>query len=223
MSAEIAAVSRWQPRRPQPRGEQRRARLLEALERQLQSQPFDAISISGVADAAGLGRSAFYFYFSSKHDAVTQLLGDVFDDEITQVGAILRRPGDPDINISDALAFIVDSWRTRATLLAAMLDARDGDADARTIWESWINRYEEFAADYIVRTTTFDAADSRALAHVLIAMNERALERHTRSGANHAAAEQLHRSLVQVWQATLRRTPSPPSHRRRSLPSKATR
>lgn len=207
MSADVAVASRWQPRRPQPRGEQRRARLLAALEQQLQSQPFDAISIAGVADAAGLGRSAFYFYFSSKHDAVTQLLGDVFDEEITRVDAILRRSGDPDVNVSDALAFIVDSWRDRATLLTAMLDARDGDADARKIWESWIDRYEEFAADYIARTTAADVADSRALAHVLIAMNERTLERHTRSGGNRAAGDELHATLVRVWQAALRRTP----------------
>jgi AcrR family transcriptional regulator len=205
VSAELVAVSRWQPRRPQPRGEERRTRLLKALERQLQSQRFDAISIAGVADAAGLGRSAFYFYFSSKHDAVTQLLGDVFDEEIARVGAILRRPGDPEVNIGDALAFIVDSWRDRATLLTAMLDARDGDADARMIWERWIDRYEEFAADYIAQTTVTKTADSRALAHVLIAMNERALERHVRSGADRRAADELHLTLVHVWQATLRR------------------
>jgi len=180
---------------------------LTALEQQLQSQPFSAVSIADVADAAGLGRSAFYFYFSSKHDAVTQLLGDVFDDEITRVGTILHRPGDPAVNVRDALAFIVDAWHERATLLSAMLDARDGDADARLIWEHWIDRYEEFAADYITDVTSNNYADSRVLAHVLIAMNERALERHLRSGANHATANQLHQALVHVWQATLRRAP----------------
>lgn len=206
MSAEPVATSRWQPRRPQRRGEQRRDRLLKALEEQLQHRPFQAISISDVADAAGLGRSAFYFYFSSKHDAVTQLLGDVFDDEISRVGAILHRPGDPAVNVRDAIAFIVDSWRDRATLLGAMLDARDGDADARLIWEHWIDRYEEFAADYIADITAITPAHSRTLAHVLIAMNERALERHIRSGAGRASADQLDEALVCVWQATLRRT-----------------
>ena len=206
MSAEVVAVSRWQPRRPQPRGEQRRVRLLKALEQQLQIQPFGAVSIADVADAAGLGRSAFYFYFSSKHDAVTQLLGDVFDDEITRVGAILHRHGDPGVNLRDALAFIVESWCDRATLMTAMLDARDGDADARLIWERWIGRYEDFAADYIAETTATNPADSRVLAHVLIAMNERALERHVRSGADRAAADELHQALVHVWQAALRRT-----------------
>jgi AcrR family transcriptional regulator len=180
---------------------------LKALERQLENRPFDAVSIADVAEAAGLGRSAFYFYFSSKHDAVTQLLGDVFDDEVERVGAILHRPGDPGVNLRDALAFNVDSWCERAMLLTAMLDARDGDPDARSIWERWIGRYEDFAADYIAQTTATNPADSRVLAHVLIAMNERALERHVRSGADRAGMDDLHQALVHVWQAALRRTP----------------
>ena len=206
MSADVEAVSRWQPRRPQPRGEQRRIRLLEALEQQLQRHPFAEVGIADVADAAGLGRSAFYFYFSSKHDAVTQLLGDVFEQEITRVGEILYGPGDPRENISKGLAFIVDSWRERRTLLSAMLDARDGDAETRLIWEHWLNRYEDFATDYVTRTTAIDASESRVLAHVLIAMNERALERHLRSGGDRESADALHAALVHVWHASLMRT-----------------
>jgi AcrR family transcriptional regulator len=206
-SAEVVVASRWQPRRPQQRGEHRRQRLLDALERQLHVHRFAEVSIADVADAAGLGRSAFYFYFSSKHDAVTQLLGDVFDEEIARVAEILYGPGDPRDNISDGLAFIVGSWRQRRTLLCAMLDARDGDAEARLIWEHWLERYEEFAAEYISTTTPLDAPQSRVLAHVLIAMNERVLERHVRAHDDRQSADELHEALVRVWQATLRRTP----------------
>jgi AcrR family transcriptional regulator len=206
VSAEVVAVSRWQPRRPQARGEQRRIRLLEALEQQLQLHRFADVSIADVADGAGLGRSAFYFYFSSKHDAVTQLMGDVFEQEIDRVGEIVYGAGDPRDNIADALAFIVASWRERRTLLSAMLDARDGDAEARQIWEHWLGRYEEFVTDYITRTTAVDVPKSRMLAHVLIAMNERALERHLRSGGDPEFAEELHEALVHVWQTSLRST-----------------
>jgi AcrR family transcriptional regulator len=207
VSAEVAAVPRWQPRRPQLRGEQRRTRLLQALEHQLERHPFADVNIADVADEAGLGRSAFYFYFSSKHDAVTQLLGDVFDEEITRAGEIVYGEGNPRDNVADALAFIVASWRERRTLLLAMLDARDGDAEARLIWEHWLGRYEDFVTDYIARTTAIAGPKGRTLAHVLIAMNERALERHLRSGADRAAADELHQALVHVWQATLRKTP----------------
>jgi TetR/AcrR family transcriptional regulator, ethionamide resistance regulator len=206
-SAEVVIASRWQPRRPQPRGEQRRQRLLEALERQLHGHRFAEVSIADVAEAAGLGRSAFYFYFSSKHDAVTQLLGDVFDEEIARVAEILYGPGDPQDNIADGLGFIVESWRQRRTLLCAMLDARDGDAEARLIWEHWLGRYEDFAADYISTTAVVDPAESRILAHVLIAMNERVLERHVRCDGDRQSADELHGALVRVWRAALRRTP----------------
>jgi AcrR family transcriptional regulator len=206
VSAELVAAARWQPRRPQPRGEQRRDRLLQALEEQLQLHPFADVSIARVADAAGLGRSAFYFYFGSKHDAVTQLLGDVFEEEIARVGEILDGAGDQRENIGDGLAFIVKSWRERRTLLLAMLDARDGDAEARLIWEHWLERYEEFATEYISRAAAIDVPKSRALAHALIAMNERALERHLRSGADRDSADELLGALVHIWQTSLRRT-----------------
>jgi AcrR family transcriptional regulator len=205
VSAEAIAASRWRPRRPQPRGEQRRVRLLQALEQQLQLQRFADVSIADVADAAGLGRSAFYFYFSSKHDAVTQLLGDVFEEEIAGVGEILYGAGEPRENIDDGIAFVVRSWRERRTLLLAMFDARDGDAEARLIWEHWLGRYEEFAADYITRTAAIDVPKSRVLAHVLIAMNEGALERHLRCDGDLTSADELHEALVHVWHTSLRR------------------
>lgn len=205
MSAELVAASRWQPRRPQPRGEQRRVRLLQALEQQLQLHAFADVSIADVADAAGLGRSAFYFYFSSKHDAVTQLLGDVFEEEIAGVGEILYGAGEPLENIDDGLHFIVEAWRGRRTLLLAMFDARDGDAEARLIWEHWLGQYEEFTAEYIQRTTAIDVPKSRVLAHVLIAMNERVLERHLRSEGNLESANELHEALVHIWQTSLGR------------------
>lgn len=204
-SAEIVAPSRWQPRRPQARGERRRTRLLEALEQQLQDHPFADVSIAAVADAAGLRRSAFYFYFTSKHDAVTQLLGDVFEEEIAELGEILYDADDSPRNVERGLRYIVGSWRERKTLLAAVLDARDGDAEARNIWEGWLERYEEFATDFITQAAGIDPCKSRVLAHVLIAMNERALERHLRSAGDRKSADELHTALVHVWQASLRR------------------
>lgn len=203
MSADAAGHKRWQPRRPQPRGEQRRTRLLAALEKQLQSRPLADISIADVADEAGLGRSAFYFYFTSKHEAVTQLLGDLFDRDIAGISELLDRDGDPRDNIAEALAFTFHTWDEHKTLLCAVLDARDGDSDARLIWDRWIDGYEEFTGDFIARTGVGISTEPAVLAHTLIAMNERVLERHIRSGGNAASATELHASIVHVWTASI--------------------
>jgi TetR/AcrR family transcriptional regulator, ethionamide resistance regulator len=204
MSAEVVHPQRRRdPARPQHRGELRRARLLAALAAQLQHQPLADVSIATVADEAGLGRSAFYFYFRGKHEAVTDLLSDIFVDQVTQVSAVIRAAGDPRDNLSKSLALVVESWRTQRTLFLAMLDARDADQDTRTIWDTWLRRYEDFTADYIDDHRPSPGRDSRDLAHCLISLNERVLERHLRAGGDDTAAAALHASLVRIWTATI--------------------
>lgn len=206
MSVELAVrSSRRNPTRPQPRGEERRSRLLNALTRQLDTQSLAEVSVASVAEEAGLARSAFYFYFSSKNEAVTYLLAEIFDAQIAEATAVLGRAGDPLENLSRVLHSTVQSWISQRSRFIAMLDARDADSEARGRWESWLNRYEEFVASYIDEHLTpgrHPVPDSRDLAHSLISMNERVLERHMR-GHGLATAEDVHRSLVHVWTATI--------------------
>ncbi|MBB1058686.1 TetR/AcrR family transcriptional regulator, partial [Dietzia sp. B19] len=49
-----------------PRGDRRREALLAELDRQLRTTKLDDISVADLTDAAGITRSAFYFYFDSK-------------------------------------------------------------------------------------------------------------------------------------------------------------
>jgi len=88
-------------------------------------------------------------------------------------------------------------------LFLAMLDARDADPDTRTIWDTWLRRYEDFTADYIDDHRRSPGQDSRDLAHCLISLNERVLERHLRAGGDENAAAALHASLVRIWTATI--------------------
>jgi AcrR family transcriptional regulator len=160
------------------------------------------VSIATVADEAGLGRSAFYFYFRGKHEAVTHLLSDIFVDQVTQVSAVIEAAGDPRDNLSKSLALVVESWCTQRTLFLAMLDARDADPATRTVWDAWLRRYEDFTANYIDDHRRSPGQDSRDLAHCLISLNERVLERHLRAGGDDTAAA-LHASLVHIWTATI--------------------
>ncbi|MGB0190940.1 MAG: TetR family transcriptional regulator, partial [Nocardioides sp.] len=67
--------------------DQRRAALLESLDTLL----LDEINIADISRRAGLTRSAFYFYFESKHLAVAALMEQVY------VGALAatKRLADP--------------------------------------------------------------------------------------------------------------------------------
>lgn len=181
----------------------RRSRLLAALASRLETQPLAEVSIADVTDEAGLGRSAFYHYFSGKHEAVTHLLADIFSDQVATVTEIINQPGDQFDNMSRSLQSVVDAWLGEKNLYLAMLDARDTDADTRQIWAKWLQRYEGFVAEYISENRTVSGADPGDLAHALIATNEQVLQRLLRSGGGQEAARRAHATLLDIWSSTI--------------------
>jgi TetR/AcrR family transcriptional regulator, ethionamide resistance regulator len=197
MPTDTRRAPRRNPARPQPRGEQRKVHLLDALASQLQHQSLADVSVAEVADQAGVGRSAFYFYFRGKHEAVTHLLEDIFVEQVSGVTELINAPGDPRANLDSALSLVVESWCSQRTLFLAMLDARDSDTGTRTVWEAWLRRYEDFATEYVSAHAATCPVEARDLAHGLISLNERVLERHLRSGSDDSA--RVHATLVHIW------------------------
>lgn len=129
--------------RPQARSEDRRRRILRGLEHQLQRHSLADVSISAVTRQAGLGRSAFYFYFPNKNAAVAELLVDVYDELVVLATNLLEGHGEPQESLREALGHTVSVWRRHARLLAAMLDACAADAEVATVWRGWITRFED--------------------------------------------------------------------------------
>ncbi|WP_094289398.1 TetR/AcrR family transcriptional regulator [Mycobacterium lehmannii] len=203
MPPESTQTSRRNARRPQPRGDESRLRLLEAFEEQLQTQSLAEISVAEVARAAGLKRPAFYFYFAGKHEVVTELLTDIFQDDVFTIGGFLAGGGDPRASVADAMTRTFESWHAHRTLFRAMLDARDSDPEARAIWDQWLQRYEEFVCEFITSQPTIDVGDPGPLAHALISMNERVLDRHVRSDDGPEAAGPLLAAVIHVWHTAL--------------------
>lgn len=202
MPPEQAGTSRRNARRPQSRGDESRQRLLEAFEEQLQTQSFAEVSVAEVARAAGLKRPAFYFYFAGKHEVVTELLTGIFQDDVFAIEGFLAG-GDPRTTVAEAMTRTFASWHEHRTLFSAMLDARDSDAEARAIWDQWLQRYEDFVCEFIATQPTIDLPDPKAVAHALISMNERVLDRHIRSDDEPQAAEPLLAAIIHIWHTTL--------------------
>src|SRR4051812_37849903 len=120
------------------RGDERRRLLLTALEELLGTRPLADIGISDVTEAAGVTRSGFYFYFSSKAAAVAALLED-FRDQMERAGAAWYDAADttPHERVTATVHASATLWRSHAPLLVAMLDAASSDPEAREIWASW--------------------------------------------------------------------------------------
>jgi AcrR family transcriptional regulator len=206
---EVATLPALPARRPEPRGEVRRAALLTALEELLRDRRLADVGVTEITRAAGVTRSAFYFYFPSKEAAVTELLRAVFDEMLEGARGWLDGGGDDEtrVNLQAALAGTAMHWRAHRHLMLGMLDARDTDPAVRELWESWI----ELFVGPLAAIVEAERAQGRApagteaalIVRLLLGMNERALERNVRADADEHETEVLVEALTMTWLATI--------------------
>jgi TetR/AcrR family transcriptional regulator, ethionamide resistance regulator len=199
-------------RRGPRKSDERRAALLAAVEKLLDERPLAQIGIEDVASAAGVKRSAFYFYFPNKAAAAAALLTDVFDEVLGNAEAFLKASAETSLRESlyDGLRKTAESWQAHEHLLLGMLDARGQDPTVSELWDEWIDRFVEVAAEVIEtqrRHGTLPAGPpARGLAAVLMGMNERAYERMSRTKMSRAQRSELAAMLADVWVAALTST-----------------
>lgn len=180
--------------------DQRRAALLESLEDLLQESGLDSINIADISRRAGVTRSAFYFYFESKHLAVAALMEQVYDGALVAT----QRLADPDLSPADRVRGMVttlfDTVEAHTHLFRAMLEARGQSAAVRDMWDADRQSFVDLVAD-LVRTERAagrapDGPDADALASMLLELNDRALERLTLGTLDRRTLED---AVVSIW------------------------
>jgi AcrR family transcriptional regulator len=187
------------------RGDERRAALLGALDELLTTRSLGEIGIADITRAAGVTRSAFYFYFPNKAAAVAALLSDFYDEmQQAAAGWYEGAPGTPLERLREGFAATIALWHERAGLLVAMLDAIGTDPDVREIWISWIDGFIDGIAARIAEERATGvargSADSRALATVLMGAAVIAMERDVRAiVAGEAPSDRLAAALVETF------------------------
>lgn len=187
------------------RGDQRRAALLSALDGLLATRSLSQIGIAEITRAAGVTRSAFYFYFPSKAAAVAALLAEFYDEmQHAAAGWYGGGPGTPLQRLRTGFAATIALWHERAGLLVAMLDAIGTDPQVREIWSSWIDGFIDRIAARIVNERALGlaggAADPRALATVLMGAALIGMERDVRAiVTGEAPSELLATALVETF------------------------
>ena len=212
MSAEnarerLASGPRRHERAPR-RGEARRAKLLAALARLLESEPLAQIGVGDIAAAAGVSRSAFYFYFPTKAAAVTALLEDIYRELLEATGRWHGIEGPARDQLRAGFDALVQYARSHPRLLVATFDAVGADAEVRELWERGIDELAERVARKITEERAAGRApaggDPALVGAALVAMNERALEREARAIARGARpSDALTDALFEVWQRTI--------------------
>lgn len=185
----------------------RRSTLLVALEHELRRQTLADISITAVTRRAGLGRSAFYFYFPSKYAAVTELLEGVYDELVAMASDLVNGHGSPRANLTSALGHTVVTWRRHRVLFRAMADAVAADPEARAVWDGWIQLFE----DFMVRAASEQhwpivlpaGVELRPTVSALLGMNQHVLNSHVRSIVDGEGPDDVTALMAHVWTTTL--------------------
>ena len=136
-------------RRHPRQGQLQENALLEATERLLQEESPAQLTIGGIAAAAGLSRSAVYFYFDSKESILTatahRTIGPLLDRqrELYRDGFVAGAEA--------AIAHTFDLWRSHTGLLCAMTELASSNAAFRELWNGYMEHNVDMLEDALDR------------------------------------------------------------------------
>ena len=164
-----------------PRGDRRREAILTALDERLRTTALDDISVADLTDAAGITRSAFYFYFESKAAAVTMLLVVVNTEALKATDMIINGPDAFRPRVIAALDLLVTRVLASEHIYRALLTARTQHEPTREMWDASRRTMAASIAEFIRAERESGrapgGAEPIALAEGLIHINEAVLER----------------------------------------------
>jgi AcrR family transcriptional regulator len=196
-------------RRPPRKGDLTEQRLLDEAEALMADRPLSSIGIDEIAQAAGLSRSSFYFYFASR-EALLRALGERAQDEVfASANAWLNRTDEPPAQaIARALAENLAMWRRHGPVLRALHDARNTDEQTDAVRLAIARRFVDATAAQIEREREAGLAppappDARRLAVILTGMNDRAFYDASRRPPYRRRDQDLVQALTTVWLRTV--------------------
>lgn len=188
-------------RRSPTRGDQRRLNLLSALHERLQVTSFEQISIADISAAAGVSRSAFYFYFTDKAAAVAALAADMHSETIDATNLLFVRSAPPRARVTDSIRATFASWTEHQHVFRAILAARQHNPEVREVWDAartaLVGPLAQMIDEDRAAGLAPDGPDSTTLATVLLELNERSLEQ-LGVGTGPGIGERID-TLIEVW------------------------
>lgn len=172
---------------------------------------FHEMSVSEISKSAGVTRSAFYFYFANKAEALSAA-AERYRPEMERAAApfVMGEEAD-DFHASMALSLrqVAETWGRQRSILHAMIDASVTDPQIDEAWQDWMLSFREPVLDRIQRQAShlgvqLDDALAYSTVTRLLWMNERNLYRlHQREMPSTLEVEDLLRGWAMVWRSAL--------------------
>jgi AcrR family transcriptional regulator len=105
------------------------------------------LNVERIATAAGISRTAFYFYFRDKRDLLMRLAGDVTELLYAQADIWFSGEGDdPEREIREALTRIAELYREHGVLIRAIVEVSTYEEDIATFWRGLLARFVDATA-----------------------------------------------------------------------------
>ncbi|MEX2194450.1 MAG: helix-turn-helix domain-containing protein [Thermoleophilaceae bacterium] len=162
---------------------------------------FAGLSVEQIATRAGIGRTAFYFYFRDKSELLMRLTGEVTEALYEEAD----RWWHGDAELADSLERIVAVYLEHKAVLRVVSEAAGYDDDVRAFWVALINRFvdatrERIEADQRAGSAVEVPAAETAMA--LVWMCERTLYHFSRDTPD-ADREPVTDALVQIFRRSI--------------------
>lgn len=193
---------------PAPPGTTKRAQVqhavLTATEDLLEGGgSFQDLSIERIATAAGISRTAFYFYFKDKRELLMRLAEDVVGELYGQADAWFTGTADgaPEDQVSEALDAIAKLYFQHGPLLRAIVEVSTYDEEIAVFWRALLQRFVDATTTRIEaehQAGRAAAMPAAATAFALVWMTERTFYQQLVQDAPFDAGE-LVAALNGIW------------------------
>lgn len=162
LSGDISGASLPSPNRF--RGS-KRERILEAGLALFANEPYQAVTMDRVAEAAGVAKGTLYLYFQSKEDLYLGILNDGMETMAREYQAAVDPNADVTVRLKGAIRLSIEFYDERRDLLRLMMTEEPRMAEARNrLREEWRDRGVRFFSSLIeegIRSGAFHIEDPR--------------------------------------------------------------
>jgi AcrR family transcriptional regulator len=162
------------------------------------------LSVERIATAAGISRTAFYFYFKDKREVLMRLVAEI-SEEIRHASVWLAGDADEPALIHDALLRVRDVFNAHGALLRAVVEVAAIDETVggffRALMDSFADMAAERADDLRARGLAEPVLPARTATGALMAMTEKAFYEWQVRGAD--VTDDDVRALSQIWIRTV--------------------
>lgn len=178
----------------------------DAMLELIEQAPYNDLTVDEIARAAGLSRSAFYFYFRDKQDLLVAAAATLTDDLYREAERWWLGEGEPRERVRAAVGGVVSIMDRHAGLFRVATEVSTYDAAVGSFWRAVIGRFVEATAEHLRREQGEGriraSLDPDATAEALVWGVERSLYVFL-GGERRRPPEELVDTLTAIWLGAL--------------------